>query len=465
MLREAIATSFDILDKLREKLSLQDILQALPAAIYTTDASGRITFYNEACVTLSGRRPQLGSDQWCVTWRLYTPDGALLPHEECPMALSLKQKTPIRGVEAVAERPDGTRVSFMPYPTPLFDSAGRLIGAVNMLVELEDSKRAKEASQRLVGIVESSFDAIISKDLSGYISSWNRGAERLFGYTADEIVSKHVTVLIPIEHKHEEAGILRRIERGERIEPYETVRQRKDGSLVDVSLTISPIRDAKGKIIGASKIARDISDRRRLDQTKDLLLDEMKHRIKNTLTTVQAIALQTMRSATLDETTSFGERLQALGRAHDLLSDHADWQRAKIADVIARALKPFQDRLYDRISVTGDNTVSLEADNSLLLTMVLHELATNAVKYGSLSNDLGKVCVRWERLDGAMLKLCWRERGGPAPRPPEKKGFGTQLIGRAFGSNGHGAEFEFSPEGLTCVLQIDSRIEETRGHD
>ena len=103
----------------------QHILEALPVAIYTTDASGKITYFNQAAADLAGRRPQLGSDEWCVTWRLYRPDGTSLPHDECPMALTLKQGRPIRGQEAIAERPDGTRVPFMPYPTPLFDGDGR----------------------------------------------------------------------------------------------------------------------------------------------------------------------------------------------------------------------------------------------------------------------------------------------------------------------------------------------------
>lgn len=125
------------------------LLEALPAAIYTTDAKGRITFYNQAAVELSGRRPQLGSDEWCVTWRLYRPDGTPLPHDECPMAVALKEDRPVRGCEAVAERPDGTRVPFLPYPTPLHDAAGKLIGAVNMLVDISERKEA-ETQQRLL---------------------------------------------------------------------------------------------------------------------------------------------------------------------------------------------------------------------------------------------------------------------------------------------------------------------------
>ena len=124
------------------------------------------------------------------------------------MAMALKQKRPIRGMEAIAERPDGTRVPFIPYPTPLFDAAGELIGAVNMLVDITDRKRAEEVGQRLVAIVESSDDAILSKNLDGIIASWNRGAERLFGYTADEIVGKSVTILIPAERHDEEPEIL-----------------------------------------------------------------------------------------------------------------------------------------------------------------------------------------------------------------------------------------------------------------
>jgi PAS domain S-box-containing protein len=136
--------------KLREnERRSRDLLQALPAAIYTTDAAGRITFYNEAAVALSGRRPKLGSDEWCVTWRLYDPDGTPLPHDQCPMAVALKEDRAVRGKEAIAERPDGTRVPFLPYPTPLHDASGALIGAVNMLVDVSQRKEA-ETQQRLL---------------------------------------------------------------------------------------------------------------------------------------------------------------------------------------------------------------------------------------------------------------------------------------------------------------------------
>lgn len=127
----------------------KQLVEALPAAIYTTDAEGRITYYNKAAVDLSGREPELGSDKWCVTWRLYQPDGTPLPHDQCPMAVALKENRSIRGVEAVAERPDGTKVPFIPFPTPLRDANGELIGAVNMLVDISERKQA-ETSQRIL---------------------------------------------------------------------------------------------------------------------------------------------------------------------------------------------------------------------------------------------------------------------------------------------------------------------------
>jgi PAS domain S-box-containing protein len=242
------------------------MIDALPAAIYTTDAKGRITHFNPACVEFSGRTPELGSDHWCVTWKLYYPDGRPMPHDACPMAIALKERRIVRGAEAIAERPDGSRIWFEPYPTPLFDASGNLVGGINMLVDITARKQAEEATARLAEIVKSSDDAIISKDLDGIIRSWNRGAQHLFGYSANEIIGKPVTTLIPEDHLDEEPAILARLRRGERIDHYETVRRRKDGSFVDISLTVSPVRDSNGRIIGAAKIARDITERKRTEE-------------------------------------------------------------------------------------------------------------------------------------------------------------------------------------------------------
>ena len=136
--------------KLREsEQHLQELLEAIPAAIYTTDGEGKITYFNQAAVDLAGRTPKLGSDEWCVTWKLYRPDGTPLPHDLCPMALALKEGRPIRNAEAIAERPDGSRIPFIPFPTPLKDSSGKVIGAINMLVDISERRQA-ETQQRLL---------------------------------------------------------------------------------------------------------------------------------------------------------------------------------------------------------------------------------------------------------------------------------------------------------------------------
>jgi PAS domain S-box-containing protein len=124
--------------------ALRDALDELPAAIYVTDSDGLITYFNPACLDFTGRRPEVGADRWCVTWRLYTNAGEFLPHDECPMAVAINTRRPVRGVTAVAERPDGTRVIFRPYPTPIFDQEGEFAGAVNLLEDVTDEVRADD---------------------------------------------------------------------------------------------------------------------------------------------------------------------------------------------------------------------------------------------------------------------------------------------------------------------------------
>src|SRR3954464_8457810 len=221
-----------------------ELLEALPVAVYTTDTQGHITFFNEAAADLWGHRPELGSDRWCGSWRIFTLDGLPLPHDQCPMAVTLREGRPVRGVEAIAERPDGTRIRFLPFPTPLRDASGKLTGAINLLMDVTDRHQAGLESARLAAIVTSSDDAIVTKTLDGVVTSWNEGAARIFGYTAEEMIGQSIIRVIPPHLYHEEYDILARLRRGEHIRHYETVRRTKDGRDIDISVTVSPLRDS-----------------------------------------------------------------------------------------------------------------------------------------------------------------------------------------------------------------------------
>lgn len=257
------------------------LYDSLPAAAYICDADGLITYYNHYAEVVWGRAPRLNdpTDRFCGSFRLFSAAGDPIPHDECWMALALKNGREYQGQEIVIERQDGVRLTALAHAKPLRDEAGRVIGAVNVVIDITGRKRAEESQAYLAAIVESSDQAIISKSLDGVIQSWNAGAERLFGYTAEEVIGKPVTIVIPLDRRHEEDDILSRLRRGERIEHYETVRRTKDGRLIDVSLTISPVRDSSGRLIAASKIAHDITARkladRQLREMKDLLASQL----------------------------------------------------------------------------------------------------------------------------------------------------------------------------------------------
>jgi PAS domain S-box-containing protein len=428
------------------------IVDELPAAIYVTDAIGRITYFNEAAATLWGHRPSIGTSEWCGSWKLFWPDGRVLPHGECPMAIAIKEKRIVRGREAIAERPDGTRVPFEPYPTPLFDTSGDLIGAVNMLIDITDRKRAEEVKQRLASIVQFSDDAIISKSLKGKIESWNAGAERIFGYTASEAVGQSVEMLIPADRLDEEPEIINRIRRGERIEHYETVRRRKDGSLIDISLTVSPIMDADGRVISASKIARDITERKRTEAHISVLAREAEHRAKNVLATVQAIVHLTEAETVADYKTAVEGRVQALANVHTLFVK-SHWSGAELHDLVTKELAPYRKGDGTRVAIEGP-AFALEPDTAQTIAVVVHELTTNAIKYGALSVIEGRIVVSWTLNNSGRLVLRWTETGGPAVSTPMREGVGTRVIASMIKQAGGEIRSDWHPTGLLCEISI-----------
>ncbi|HYZ48050.1 MAG TPA: PAS domain S-box protein [Sphingomonas sp.] len=312
----------------------QDLLNALPVAVYTTDRQGRLAYFNEAAATFAGRRPRLGVDEWCVTWKLYWPDGTPLPPDQSPMAVALDTGDEIRGLEAVAERPDGSKRVFTPYPTLLRDSEGNVVEAVNVLV--------------------------------------------------------------------------------------------------------------------------DITERKQAEETQKLLIDELNHRVKNTLATVQSIAMQTQRSTPECFAERFEARLLSLSRAHDLLTRRR-WTGVSLRELLEQASAPYMDQLHRPIVLDGPDLM-LSARAGLAMALTIHELMTNAAKYGALSGEAGRVAISWSVLEGPEgqgLAICWREQGGPAVAEPSRRGFGLRLIERSIAKDlGGRADLRFASEGLEAMLQF-----------
>jgi PAS domain S-box-containing protein len=315
-------------DSSHEK-QFRELLQALPAAIYTTDAKGRLTFFNRACIDFAGRTPKIG-DMWCVTWKLFWPDGTPLPHEECPMATALKENRPVRNVEAVAERPDGSRICFMPYPTPLRDDEGRLIGAVNMLVDITTRKQAEERMMLL---------------------AW-----------------------------------------------------------------------------------------------------EVDHRSNNLLAVIQAMLRLTKAETAAEFQAAFQGRLSALANVQRLFSV-SRWTGANIKAIVEDELRPYAGGNAPRVRIVGDD-VRLPATLAQAIAVAVHELATNAAKYGALSKPSGRIEISWRTGDADRLVLNWTESGGPRVAAPTRKGFGVGAIDGVLRTLGGKATRQWKPEGLVCELSF-----------
>jgi PAS domain S-box-containing protein len=314
-----------------------------------------------------------------------------------------------------------------------------------------------ESEQRLrflASIVESSDDAIVSKNLDGIITSWNSGAERVFGYTAEEAVGQPITIVIPQDRQDEERGILTRIRRGERIDHFETVRQRKHGSLIVVSLTVSPVKNAEGKIVGASKIARDITEQKRAQEQIATLAREAEHRSKNLLATVQATVSLSQSDTPEGLKQAIEGRILALANVHSLFVE-TRWIGAELSTIATQELSPYSEKGKWRVQIDGPQ-VLLEPNAAQVVAVTLHELATNAAKYGALTVPNGQISLKWLHEADGRLTLQWREIGGPPVKTPKHQGFGTRVIERTIGQLKGKARFDWHADGLVCEITLQA---------
>jgi len=272
------------------------------------------------------------------------------------------------------------------------DSRGRFLYAVRVLHDSSERKRAEYADQWLASIIESSNDAIISKDLNGIIATWNPRAERLFGYKAEEVIGKPITILMPPDRQDEEVGILEKVRRGEGVDHHETVRQRKDGTLIDISLTVSPVRDGEGRVIGASKIARDITERKQAENQQRILLDELNHRVKNNMQMLQSLlhsaARETPSAEARTALADASQRVAAMAAAQRVLYGTFDAMWFDADEFMSAVCKTAEQMLGPGIEIACESAAGqLSNDKAMPLALILNELLTNAARHGLKGGD------------------------------------------------------------------------------
>jgi len=330
--------------------------------------------------------------------------------------------------------------------------------AADLIERAQVETALRESEQRLrwlASIVQSSHDPIISTDVGRIITTWNKAAELLLGYTFEEVIGRPITILIPPDRHGEDRALFQRITREERIENYETIRLRKDGSSIDVSLTVSPVRDAEGKIAGASAIYRDITERKRAEEREKMLMAELDHRVKNVLARVDMVTMSSRNgSSSIDAfIRSLKGRIQSMAAAHTLLSQKG-WHGVGLEALVHSQLAPYAADA--NIAIHGTDVMLTPAAIQAMGT-VLHELVTNAAKYGALSVPTGRVTVSWDRKPNghaANLVFAWRECDGPSRPVEAKSGYGTRLIRELVPLElGGTVDLEFAADGVSCRIE------------
>ena len=370
-------------------------------------------------------------------------------------------------VEYRVNRPDGTLVWIALKGRARYGPLGEPLGMIGVIQDISERKAVeraiRESEARYRALFEQAAVGVMHADLSGRWTLVNRRLAEILGYDfPEELIGKTYVAVTHPEDRPEGEALVKALDAGQI--PYvqrEKRYKRKDGSYVWVNVTVSVVRDpATGKPRHRVAVVQDIAEQRRAQERQTLLIKELNHRVKNTLAAVQAIMAQGLRGAGVCGEVREGieARLIALSRSHDLLT-REKWQSASLADLVALALEPYRSAAGQppRCKMHGPE-VRLPPNPVLALGMAFHELATNAAKYGALSNEVGHVEVGWSLVTNraeSRLKLCWRECGGPPVSPPERKGFGSRLLERGLAHELDGAvRLDYAPAGLVCEIEI-----------
>lgn len=434
------------------------LIDNLPIGIYTCDRAGNLIQFNRRAAEFWGRPPQLGACRYSGAVRAFEPSGEELVPDRTPMAEVLRTGKPVRDREAIIEKPNGERITILANADPLFDEQGNLLGGVNCFQDITELRNVQQQMRegRRVGrrVMEALPAAIYTTDAEGRLLYFNKAAEQLWG-VAPQLGEQHwcgswkITWPDGTPVPHDQCPMAVALREKRALVGPEAVAIRPDGTRVPIMPHPTPIFDSKGELVGAVNMLIDLSEQKLADAKQKNLIDELNHRVKNTLATIQSLAAQTMRDRDGDNR-EFERRLLALSRVHDQLTRQA-WEWADFAAIAQDTFLPYGGA--GRVTLTGPS-VRLTSRAALAMAMVLHELANNAARHGALSVPGGRVSLAW-RVEPGKLLVDWRENGGPAVTLPRRRGFGARLVERAVAHElGGRPTLDYLPTGVHCTMEI-----------
>jgi PAS domain S-box-containing protein len=450
--------------------SPESLLNVLPVATFLCDAEGRILQFNRRALEIWGRAPAPGEkhDSFSANTRFYELDGTQA--ESTLLASVLATGLPVRDIERKVERPDGSQIVVAVNIEPIRNARGDLVGAVHCMVDvserqrmtlaLEDSRRnAREQEQRLAATYEHAAIGIAEIASDGHFVRVNEAICAITGRSREDLMSGRLFRDSHPDDINADREAFGKQVAGE-LDFYSVEKRfkRPDGRIIWISVRSSPVRRADGRLLYIVRVVQDITEHKQSELRQKLLLDELNHRVKNTLATVQSLASQTARSTSSPKhfSNAFEGRLIALSKAHDQLTRH-HWENADLRELLSASLAPYAAASPERVVLRGEDVV-LRPRAVLTLAMAVHELTTNAAKYGALSVPAGSVEVQWQPLERdrrTWLSLEWRESGGPPVQVPERRSFGTRMIeGSIAAELGGTATLDYAPDGLRCLVLI-----------